>query len=97
MTLLDEHFWGVDRIEGNKVVMVGPGLVEQCRARSSLPPGVREGSVLRVPVVDGLEIWERALLDLTEEERRRIAAEADIRSLTDDNSVGDVDLRRRPS
>lgn len=70
-----EALFAVDRIEGQIAVVVGDDGKPHDVARSELPGGTREGSVLRVPLLaDGSADWSRARLD--EAERRRRLAES---------------------
>lgn len=63
--------YAVDRIEGDRVVLVpdaGGAAVEVPKARLR---NAREGAVFSVPMQNGKMAWESATLDTAEEEARR--------------------------
>ena len=69
------RFFAVDRIEGGRAVLVDDDGAARDVALADLPPGLREGVVLRVPVARTRPEWAGATVD--EEEARRRLAEAE--------------------
>ena len=70
-----EHLWVVDRVQGSVAVLVRDGDERtEDVPMETLPAGSREGTVLRVPEVDGRPDWTAAVLD--EEARRARLREA---------------------
>ena len=88
-----ERLWVVDRVEGSIAV-----LVRDADERTedvpleTLPAGSREGTVLRVPGVDGRPDWTAAVLD--EEARRARLREAEevLERLKSRDPGGDIKL-----
>lgn len=71
-----ERLWVVDRMEGSIAVLIRDGDERtEDVPLSALPAGSREGSVLRVPELDGRPDWTAAALD--EEARRARLREAE--------------------
>ena len=71
-----QEIWVVDRIEGDRAVLVEDGTGRSLNvSRSLMSVSVDEGAVLRVPVTEeGQADWSLAVLD--EELRQRRLAEA---------------------
>lgn len=85
--------WTVDRIDAGLAVLVRDDGARHAEVRlSDLPTGVREGSVLRVPVAEGVPDWGAAVLD--EELRREKLREAEkmLNRLRQRDPGGDVVL-----
>ncbi|MEQ8331413.1 MAG: DUF3006 family protein [Longimicrobiales bacterium] len=91
--------WVVDRIEGDRVVLVADGPADAAVdvAIGDLPEGIEEGCVLRVPDVEDhrgetIPDWSRAVVDPKETTRRRKAAAAQRARLRKRDPGGDVVL-----
>jgi hypothetical protein len=83
----------VDRLEGNVAVLVGDsgGTIDMPRAK--LPKGVREGSVLRVPLdAQNRPDWSSAVIDRQEEKRRLREAKQMLDDLKRSDPGGDIKL-----
>ena len=89
-----QEIWVVDRIEGDRAVLVEDGTGRSLNvSRSLMSVGVDEGAVLKVPVTEeGQADWSLAVLD--EELRRRRIAEAQniLEQLKKRDPGGDVVL-----
>jgi hypothetical protein len=91
---MSERIWVVDRTEGDVAVLVedGTGATRQA-PRRSLPKGVREGDVLRVPVdAHGEPDWPRATVDDGLRHEREAEGRAAIDRLRRRDPGGDVKL-----
>jgi hypothetical protein len=86
--------WVVDRIEGERVVLVEDDTGRTAEVgRSGIGVPVREGAVLRVPIsTSGTLGWPDALRDEAEERRRREEAEQILEELRGRDPGGDVAL-----
>ena len=82
----------IDRFEGDTAVLLGDDGSEHEVQRSLLPPGAREGSVVRVPVSGPLPDWSRAVLDEAELHRRDIAARERLDRLKRRDPGGNIEL-----
>jgi hypothetical protein len=84
--------YAVDRLEGELAVLVGDDDLEFTVPRRVLPLGVREGSILRVPVRDQGPDWSRAVVDEVERRRREVEARDRLSQLQRRDPGGDVKL-----
>lgn len=66
----DELLYTVDRLEGDDAVLVDDDGRELPIPRRSLPEGVAEGTVVRVPFPAGRPEWSLARIDRAATERR---------------------------
>ncbi len=90
----------VDRIEGSVVVLVedAEGAAALEVARRALPDGLREGDVLRVPMLEGAgsqsgaPLWEKAVVDRGERAGRETEAQEVLERLKGRDPGGDVVL-----
>ncbi|HWO88386.1 MAG TPA: DUF3006 domain-containing protein, partial [Gemmatimonadales bacterium] len=85
--------FAVDRIEGQIAVVVGDDGKAHDVARSELPQGTREGSVLRAPLLaDGSVDWSHARLDEAERKRRLAESRERLDRLRSRDPGGDIVL-----
>ena len=88
-----ERIWVVDRVEGGVAVLVGDDDQETLDVPLSvLPPGSREGSVLRVGESAGEPLWTSAVLDEELRLERLRQAEAALDELRKRDPGGDIVL-----
>lgn len=88
-----EKLYAADRIKRGHAVLIGEAEDEVSVPLSELPAGVKEGSVLRVPVGASGELdWPAARIDEEETVRRRKQAERILRELRKRDPGGDVQL-----
>jgi len=86
-------YYAVDRIEGKIAVLVADEGTAVDVPKRRLPNGVREGSVLQVPVGDdGSPDWSSAVLDEAERERRVNQARETLDRLRKGDPGGDITL-----
>ena len=93
--MTDERvLWIVDRIEGERVVLVEDATGRTAEVgRSGIGVAVREGTALRVPVLaTGKLDWLGAIRDTGEEEARRDEARRILDDLRGRDPGGDVTL-----
>ncbi|MEX2465336.1 MAG: DUF3006 family protein [Gemmatimonadota bacterium] len=93
--MTDEHFlWIVDRIEGERVVLVEDATGRTAEVgRSGIGVPVREGTVLRVPIsASGTLAWTSARADAEAERARRDEAKDILDDLRGRDPGGDVEL-----
>jgi hypothetical protein len=93
--MTDERaLWIVDRIEGERVVLVEDATDRTAEVgRSGIGVTVREGAALRVPVLTSGKLdWLGAQRDEAEEEARRDEARRILDDLRRRDPGGDVDL-----
>lgn len=85
--------WVVDRVEGAIAVLVRDEdeRTEDVPVRA-LPAGSREGSVLRVPELDGRPDWTAAVLDEVVRRARLREAEEVLERLRRRDPGGDIEL-----
>ena len=89
----DDLYYVVDRIEGDLVVLVRDSGEETSVPRASLPTAIREGVVLRVPLLEGgVSQWDAARVDEAETERRLGEAREILRELRKRDPGGDIEL-----
>jgi hypothetical protein len=85
----------VDRIEGDRerlaILVPDAGRAIEV-ALAELPRGCAEGDVIRVPVRGGHPVWEGAVRDATERDRRLAGAGEVLRKLRGRDPGGDVVL-----
>lgn len=88
-----ERLWVVDRVEGSIAVLIRDGdeRTEDVSVRA-LPAGSREGSLLRVPELDGRPDWMAAVPDEDARRARLREAEEALRRLRRRDPGGDVKL-----
>ena len=87
----DFAFYVVDRIEsGIAVVANDTQAVSHEVPLTRLPPGTREDTVLRVPLVAGQPAWDRAVIDAAERERRIAAVRKALEELGRQDPGGDI-------
>lgn len=88
-----EHLWVVDRVEGSIAVLIRDGdeRTEDVSVRA-LPAGTREGSVLRVPELDGRPDWTAAVPDEDARRARLREAEEVLERLRRRDPGGDLKL-----
>lgn len=87
------RIWVVDRVEGPVAVMVADD--DETRLEmplAKLPDGVREGVVLRVPLMGGVPRWDAAMADEQLKRARLDEAEARLKRLRDRDPGGDIKL-----
>lgn len=83
----------VDRIEGRTVVLVpDEGDADVVVPRKQLSVPVEEGTVLRVPLKNGVPDWEKAKSDPAEGARRLEEMRRRTDRLLDNDPGGDLDL-----
>lgn len=89
-----ERVWVVDRIEGERVVLVEDESGRTAEVgRSAIGAGVREGTVLRVPMSPSGRIdWKDARADEAERAAREEEARDILDGLRDRDPGGDVAL-----
>lgn len=89
----NDVIWVVDRMEGAVAVLVRDG-DERTEDVSvgALPGGSREGSVLRVPELDGRPDWAAAVLDPDAPRARLRAAAEVLKRLRRRDPGGDIKL-----
>jgi hypothetical protein len=86
-------FYAVDRLEGNIAVLVGDSGDTIDMPRAKLPKGVREGSVLRVPLGgQNRPDWSSAVIDKKEEARRLREANRMLDQMKRTDPGGDIKL-----
>lgn len=90
----EELVWIVDRLEGERVVLVEDASGRTAEVgRSGIGVPVREGTVLRVPVAhSGAPVWQEARRDEDIERIRRQEAEEILDDLRARDPGGDVEL-----
>jgi len=90
----EELVWVVDRIEGERVVLLEDASGRTAEVgRSGIGVPVREGTVLRVPVADsGTLVWQKARRDDDAERARRDEAREILDDLRGRDPGGDVEL-----
>lgn len=90
----EELVWVVDRIEGERVVLVEDASGRTAEVgRSGIGVSVSEGTVLRVPVADsGTLVWQEARRDEAAERTRRDEAREILDDLRGRDPGGDVQL-----
>jgi hypothetical protein len=90
----DERVWVVDRIEGEKVILVEDETTATAEVgRSGIGVAVREGTVLRVPLSpSGTLVWVDARADDGEEQVRREEGRRIQDELRERDPGGDVEL-----
>lgn len=86
------RYYVVDRFEGAIAVLVGDDRSSHDVPRGSLPAGVEEDFVLRVPVVAGKPQWARAVIDHAERQRRLARSKAALEELKRRDPGGDIKL-----
>lgn len=85
--------FSVDRLEGQRAVVVADNGGTHEVARSRLPRGSREGSVLRIPLGDdAVPLWDEARLDEAETKRRRSEGQGRLDELRKRDPGGDLAL-----
>ncbi len=83
----------VDRIEGRIVVLVpDEGDVDVEMPRTQLSVAVQEGTVLRVPLKDGVPDWKNAESDPSERARRLEEMRRRMARLREKDPGGDLEL-----
>ncbi len=88
-----ERIWVVDRVEGGIAVLVADDDEETLDVTLGvLPPGSREGSVLRVGESAGEPLWASAVLDEEFRLERLRLAEAALDDLRKRDPGGDIVL-----
>jgi hypothetical protein len=88
-----ERIWVVDRVEGRIAVLVADDNEETLDVLLGvLPPGSREGSVLRVGESAGEPLWASAVLDEEFRLERLRQAEAVLDDLRKRDPGGDIVL-----
>lgn len=86
-------FYAVDRLEGNVAVLAGDSGDSIDMPRAELPKGLREGSVLRVPLgAQNRPDWSSAVIDRQEEERRLREAKKLLDEMKRSDPGGDIKL-----
>ncbi len=91
--MLTERFYAVDSIGDKAATLVGDSGNTVTVALRNLPAGIREGTVLRVPLDAQLgPDWRSAQIDATETERRRREAEETLKELRRRDPGGDIEL-----
>lgn len=86
------RFFAVDRIEGALAVLVDDDGAARDVALADLPPGLRGGMVLRVPLARSRPDWSGATIDEEEGRRRIEAAQSALDRLRARDPGGDVSL-----
>ncbi len=88
-----ERLWVVDRVEGSIALLIrDEDEHTEDVPTSVLPPGSREGSVLRAPEQDGRPEWAAAVLDEEARRSRMRAAEEVLERLRRRDPGGDLKL-----
>jgi hypothetical protein len=85
-------FYAIDRIEGKIAVVIGDDGRSFDVPTRQLPPGCREGTVLRVDAGGGAINWSEAVIDEAERRKRLDRARETLRRLGEGDSGGDVEL-----
>jgi hypothetical protein len=86
-------FYSVDRLEGTIAVLVADDGTVTDVPRSTLPPRLREGTVLRVRLgAGGKPDWSSAEIDKDEQERRLKQARAMLERLKSSDPGGNIEL-----
>ena len=85
-------FYVVDRLEGKTAVIVADEGATYDVARSDLPKGCREGTVLRLERMGEPINWAGAEIDEAERLRRLERGRATLDRLSRSDPGGDVDL-----
>jgi hypothetical protein len=86
-------YYVIDRFEGSLAVIVGDDGRTFDVARSKLPEGCREGTVLRLEAQgDRAPDWSRAVIDEAERARRLERAREALRRLAESDPGGDITL-----
>ncbi|MGH7570068.1 MAG: DUF3006 domain-containing protein [Gemmatimonadales bacterium] len=89
----DGGFYAVDRLEGGRAVLVADDASIVEIARTKLPGGIREGSVLRVRLgSNGRPDWSSAEIDEAEWERRLKGARERLDRLGKSDPGGDIEI-----
>jgi hypothetical protein len=83
-------YYVVDRLEGKIAVVVADDGRTFDVARSDLPKGCREGTVLRAD--DGDPDWSQAKIDEAEGRRRLDVARDTLKRLKETDPGGDIEL-----
>ena len=88
-----ERLWVVDRVERSIAVLVRDGDERtEDVPLETLPAGSREGTVLRVPGVDGWPDWTAAVVDEETRHARLREAEEGLERLKRRDPGGDIKL-----
>ena len=83
----------VDSLTGDMASLVGDDGRQLTVARNQLPPGIAEGTVLRIPQKDdGTPDWPSTHVDTAETERRLVEARSIIKELRKRDPGGDIEL-----
>jgi hypothetical protein len=91
--MFTERVYTLDRIEGESAILNDDAGVSATVPARALPPGVREGIVLQVPLgTGGKPLWARARVDHAETARRLAEAEDRLTRLKKRDPGGDVAL-----
>ncbi|HEU5261950.1 MAG TPA: DUF3006 domain-containing protein [Gemmatimonadales bacterium] len=86
-------FYVIDRLEGRIAVIVGDDGRTFDVPKGRLPPGSREGMVLRLETEGGrAPDWSRAVIDDAERARRVQRAREMLRNLEESDPGGDITL-----
>ncbi len=86
-------FYAVDRLERNIAVLVSDSGATVQMPRVELPPGIREGAVLRVRFgAQNLPDWSSAVVDKEEEKRRLKEARDMLDEMKRSDPGGDIKL-----
>jgi len=85
-------YFVIDRMEGKIAVVVGDDGRSFDLPKGQLPPGCREGTVLRVEARGGAIDWSEAVIDEAERRRRLERGRETLRRLGETDSGGDVKL-----
>lgn len=86
-----DRFFAIDRIDGLRITLVGDDGRRFTVSPTTLSGGVREGLVLRVPLLANAEPdWSRARVDQQETDRRLADARRRLNKLKERDPGGDV-------
>jgi len=89
----ERESWVVDRLEGDLVVLVSDDGETAQAPRVEIPPGIREGMVLRVARgEEGLPVWREAVADEEATSARLEEAEGMLEELRKRDPGGDIGL-----
>lgn len=88
----DETPYTIDRLEGEDAVLMTEDGRELTIPHRHLPGGLREGTVLRVPIVAGRPDWSLARIDRISTEQRWREAAALLKDVKKRDPGGDVRL-----
>lgn len=89
----ERQYYAVDRLEGDRAVLVDDERGQDQVPVASLPFPIREGMVLAVPVdANGRPEWFRAVRDEAEERRRVREGEERLERLRRRDPGGDISL-----